>query len=302
MLKPMTPTRDPHYRNTEAKPHVVEVSNLGMPGELLKRLRVFLVTGSSKIPVLPDMANRLLNLSNKPNVDISHLVREVERENTVTGRLLATANSTFYLRGTPAASVKAAILRLGLSETRDLVYRIVTASTVFKVSAYAAAVREIRNHSTVVAYLTRDLCRRGGFDHDLAFLCGLMHDVGKVVLLASAAASANPPPPLEELEDVIRADHPEAGALTGEYWKLPPPVVSAIRNHHSTGSSANDAYAVAVALSDRICRHLGFDGLPEPLDASDGPLLERARISGQALAEILEYAKQVREAVINEGA
>ena len=300
LSRPMPPAIGlERVKKLENKTHEVDVSDLTMPGELLRRLRVFLVTGSSKIPVLPEIATRLLEMSNKPRVEINHIVAEVERDATIAGRLLATANSAFYQRAQPSTSIRQAILRVGLMETRDIVYRIVAASTLFRGGAYAEAARGIRIHSMTVAYVARDICRRGGVDHDLAFLAGLLHDVGKVILLAAASASSKAPLPLEELADTLRADHTEAGALTAEYWKLPPPVIAAIRNHHSHG--ATEAYGTAVALADRICYHLGFEGEPVPLDARDATLIERFHFTPATIEEICQYALTVREALKTEG-
>lgn len=294
--RPMVPaTGRERVKKLEQTTHQVDVSELTMPGELLRRLRVFLVTGSNKIPVLPEIATRLLELSNRPKVEINHIVAEVERDATIAGRLLATANSAFYQRAQPSTSIRQAILRIGLTETRDIVYRIVAAATLFRGGAYAETVRRIRVHSMTVAYVSRDICRRAGVDSDLAFLAGLLHDVGKVILLAAASASTRTPPPIEELADTLRADHTEAGALTAEYWKLPPAVIAALRNHHSHGNP--EAYANAVALADRICYHLGLEGDAEPLGPADAPLIQRFRFSAETVQELCQYALAVREAV-----
>jgi putative nucleotidyltransferase with HDIG domain len=301
MLKPVASARE-RYKNIEAKTHEVDVSELTMPGELLRRLRVFLVTGSSKIPMLPEIATRLLDLSNRPNVQITDIVREVERDATIAGRLLATANSAFYSRGIPATSVRQAIVRVGMGEARDIVYRLVAAANLFRLPEYADAVRQIRGHSILSAYITRDICRRARLDHELAFLCGLLHDVGKVILLAATVASCGSkakPPPIEELLEVLRADHPEASALCAEYWKLPAQLVTAVRHHHSVGAT-EEPYAFAVALADRICRHLGCEGDAEPMGAEDAPLVAKLGFSDAALRDVLHYAAQVKTALDRE--
>jgi putative nucleotidyltransferase with HDIG domain len=288
------PPRTPPRRPTEAR--AVEVSGIheyALPGELLKALRVLLVTAADKLPMLPEIATGLMALANRPNVDLGPLAREIERDVTVAGRLLAIANSAFYRRAAPVTSVKGAVLRLGLRETRDVIFRITSSATVFRVPEYVDVARTIQRHSVVAAYLCREICRVMGVDQDLAYLCGLFHDVGKVILLLTAlrAKQGVPRPTYEQIADVVRDDHAEAGALTTEYWKLPAPLVSAVRNHHFPPPT--EPYALATGVANRICHHLGVGGPPEPLSASDAPLLLAARIRTDQLKALLQFGERV---------
>jgi putative nucleotidyltransferase with HDIG domain len=292
--------KKPPRRQIEARAiEIDEKSAILLPGQLLQALRVLLVTSDNKLPMLPEIAHRLLEMSNRPNVDIDRMVAEITRDATVTGRLLAIANSAFYLRGAPATSLKAAVLRLGMRETRDVVFRIVSASTMLRVPEWADTARAIRRHSLVAAYVGREVGRALQGDVDLAFLGGLLHDVGRIFLLLTVIHSGTKPlPAMDDLADVLREDHAEAGALTAEYWKLPPALVSAIRMHHHP--SPTDALATAVAVADRICHHLGIGVAALPITPANAPVFGGMHLTPDRIGPILEYARKV-DAEVGEG-
>jgi putative nucleotidyltransferase with HDIG domain len=226
-------------------------------------------------------------------VPIDPLVRQIERDNTIAARLLGVARSVAHLRGSPATSVKAAVVRLGLAETRDIIFRLVMASPALRVPGYAGHAKALQEHSLLTAYLCREACRVLGFDSDLAFLCGLLHDVGKTVLLLATVKHPRypTPPDLADLEHVLRADHAEAGALACEYWKLPAEVVSAVRAHHQP--QPGDAYASAAAIADRLSHHLaGGRGL-EPFLPEDARLFAALGLSAAKAQELCVYGAKV---------
>lgn len=268
---------------------------LAMPGELLRALRVHLVTSNSQLPMLPEIATRLLDMTSRANVDIGKLVSEIERDATVAGRLLAIANSAFYRRAASATSVKGAVLRLGLTETRDVIFRIVASATVFRIPEYADAARALRLHGVVTGYVCREICRVVGADPELAFLCGLLHDVGKATLLLTALKAPGniPRPAFSEVADVIEADHAEAGALTCEYWKLPPGLIEVVRRHQSPPS--DQPYTLFTAAANRITHHLGIGCEKSPITAGDVPLLKAAKVTPELLKSLLAYAERVAQ-------
>src|SRR5262249_47266315 len=177
---------------------VADLHPLTLPGAALAEVRSFLVAG--KLPLLPDVAMQLLDSANRPNVAIEPLARKIERDNTIAGRLLSVANSALHLRSTPATSVRAAVVRLGLGETRDVIFQLVMSSPALKLPVFAVVEKELKQHALIAAYVCRETCRLLRQDADLAFLCGLLHDVGKTILLlcASKYAGSKEPPSLDD--------------------------------------------------------------------------------------------------------
>ena len=87
-----------------------------------------------------------------------------------------------------------------------------------------------------------------GVDSGLAFTAGLLHDLGRLVLVARLPAAMGQAlawarlhdQPLQMAEqEVLGIDHAEAGALVARHWQLPPALVAAIGGHHGTAPAAN---------------------------------------------------------------
>lgn len=73
------------------------------------------------LPVVPDVAARLIATFNQEDVDIGQVAAEVERDPAMAARLLRQANSSFFRLVRPVHSVRDAVMVLGLSKTRSLV-------------------------------------------------------------------------------------------------------------------------------------------------------------------------------------
>jgi len=99
-------------------------------------------------------------------------------------------------------------------------------------------------------------------NRDLSFLCGLMMDFGKIVLLSliqdvMAKEREYQMAPADLVERIIETYHPKVGGVVGEKWCLPAPVLEAIRCHHAL-AAANEHrhYAAVASLSDTLATRL----------------------------------------------
>ena len=106
--------------------HSVPPSQMGeLERELVRRLR----TGRAALPVLPDVAQAALRLANDPDARIDELARLVDTDPPIAARFMSVANSAGYWRGLLTASTQSAIVRLGLANTRDLLFQVVYAAS-----------------------------------------------------------------------------------------------------------------------------------------------------------------------------
>lgn len=197
----------------------------------------------SVLPVLPAVVEKLLGVFGEDKCDSQALARLVGCDVIMSARMLAVANSAAYGDRIPhPSSLERAIAILGPN----------TAGTVVTITAIhqsfsrphgisAADLERFWRHSLMCAHLARRFAIITGYpEPEEAYLCGLLHDLGKLVIgihhpgvFHETRALA---PLLDEVPAVERrlfgVDHCELGAALVETWKLRPFFADAIRFHH----------------------------------------------------------------------
>jgi putative nucleotidyltransferase with HDIG domain len=184
------------------------------------------------VPVLPDIATEALRMANDPKAGAAQLSKIVDRSPQVGGRFISLANSAFYGRGAKMLSTHAAIVRLGLGGTRDLILQIVYEQSSAGLPRYHEQVARSLNRSVLTAITTRTVCWELKERYDHAYLCGLLHDIGESRVYRILADLPVPPDGLGQVEDLVRRYHQRAGAEVIQSWALPADVAEAAATHH----------------------------------------------------------------------
>lgn len=211
-------------------------------------------------PVLPVAALEVHRLPSQSGVDLGDIVTVLERDVTLAAEVLRFARSTHFARATPPSSLRDAVSRLGLSNVRDLVFRISLESRVFRAPGYQGVMESLRGHSVASAKVARHLAA-GSPQGDYTFLVGLLHDVGAVaVVLAMAQLQKKVAP--ESLATVIHDLHEEVGAALLESWKLPESLRAAIDGHHHPSDTHSALAYIAHTISTENGFGLDIDGFP----------------------------------------
>jgi putative nucleotidyltransferase with HDIG domain len=184
----------------------------------------------------------MLSLDVRSERWFEELVDLVGHEPTYAARVLAMANSAAYGGTTPITSIPDAVLRMGASTVTQLV----VALSVVRVFVPAQAwERSLWTHAITVATTARALACRvdlgGGFRPDDAYLCGLLHDLGRFLLFQEApdafrrieeADWSNPADLVAAEVAICGMDHAALGAAAARRWKLPDAIVEVVARHH----------------------------------------------------------------------
>ena len=196
--------------------------------------------------------------------------------------------SKFY--GFPAqiSSVATAITLIGMRELQNLVLATVVIERFSDLPGQLFSVHDFWAKNLRCALIARELDARMGKNYtDTAFLCGLVHDVGQLVLYRRIPILAREvdllvqsqlPGEIDQAgieQQVIGFDHYELGAELCRLWKLPPVVVDSIRLHRYPDYVGNNAkIATLIRLADHFSRvdnpydvltANGFDLSPEQI-------------------------------------
>lgn len=211
--------------------------------DLLKKIAERINSGDIDIPPIPDILVRLNQcLKSKDGPSVQEVMKIIMADQILTAKILRVANSAYYGFSNQVTSLQHAIVYMGFGTMLN----IVTAYSLNKIAAQNNnEVRNILRHSLMCAYLAKKIGAAVGFDEEEAFVCGLLHDIGKTILLTLMAEFEMPG---ETRERFIQNHHPQTGSLLTIKWKLPEVVRNAVRFHHAPDKASYDNLAAEVVF------------------------------------------------------
>ena len=214
--------------------------------------------GHVELPAFPDVAMRVRKALADENVGADQIARIVGSEPGLAARVLALANSAALNRGNKAVSeLRTAISRIGHNNVR-------TAAVSFAITQLrrAGELRPIAKHlealwheSTMVAALSHAIgIRAKGVNADEAMLSGLMHNVGKIYILARAHKHPALFAHARAMASVMRSWHANIGKAVIENWGFASQIAEAVGEHenvdrHGGHGDVTDVLTVATMLS-----------------------------------------------------
>lgn len=202
-----------------------------------------LVEHVENLPALPDTTVKVIRLADDPNASVREIGQIISTDMAFTSRVLTIANSAYYGMPRSITTVSDAVLILGMSALRNLAVAAATYETLNKeVPGYGLSAGQLWKHSVECAVAAQIIAKQTRtVKMDEAFVAGLLHDVGKVVLNIYVAPQFEAIRALSELDEmplhvaermVLGFDHAEVGARIAEKWNLPPMHCAAIAGHH----------------------------------------------------------------------
>lgn len=190
------------------------------------------------LPVVPEVAAKLIATFHQDDVDLQAINRDVERDPALAARLLRQANSSFFRLARPVHSVRDAVAVLGLNKVRALV---IGASMRDSFRAVVGVdLDDFWHYSFAAATVARLICAPRRLDENVAFTAGLLHGVGELVMhmgLVDAMRTIDQGTPLMALHrtsaeyQALGYSYAEAGAALARHWHLPKLLVTAIEQH-----------------------------------------------------------------------
>ena len=223
---------------------------------------------SSILPSLPDTAVRIQLAIEDDLSDADAVARLVVADPAIATKLVKTANSALYGGRSPVTALTAAVVRLGMQTTRNLVLTFAL-KEVFRTKnkLLRQRMKDLWEHSAYIAATCFVLAREvEGVNPEEALLVGLVHDIGAIAVLNYATRDPQRTADLGGLEQTISCMRGELGALILRRWKFAPTVAVAVRDaeswmrEHDGVADFTDLLIVA-QVHERL-RRKETDGLP----------------------------------------
>jgi putative nucleotidyltransferase with HDIG domain len=258
------------------------------------------VQNASELPVMPPIAAEVVRKAEDPDTDLASLAQLISRDASLAVRVLKIANSSFYSMPRKIETLHQGIVLLGYSTLRSVV---VAASMKDVFARFGLAERLLWEHAVAAGFAAMTVARHvGGMSKDEAFVGGLVHDVGKLVLYSQAeqqyqevmrAVYADEMAAVDAEREVFGFDHAEVGQLVLSKWRLPDRLSGAVGGHHELERAEPFEGAKPVAallcVADLMCLREGFGRRkPKPdLDPFANPAAEALGLVPDEMEEIV---------------
>lgn len=267
-------------------------------GKLIRRVE--------ELPTLPAIITRILEVLEDEGSSARDLERVVSCDQSIAAKVLRIANSAYYGFSREITTIHRAIVILGFQTVKGLALGSSIFETFFRPGGTSYFDRTAYwLHSIACSRCAMVLGRQlAQLDPEEAFLAGLIHDIGMVVMdhvmheaysqvLEKAIKQGGN---LDQLEKgACGFDHAEVGAWLGERWKFPPSILDAIRFHGriSEGGRSSTMLVAAIHLAD-FCSNKAGLSVTGQHDCSD--LQEEAlKLTGITQENITDLTARIRD-------
>jgi HD-like signal output (HDOD) protein/signal transduction histidine kinase len=255
----------------------------------------------ARLPAMPQILLKLLEHCQNDDAGMADLADLIAKDPGIASKIFAVANSSAYHRGGMKVGLEQSLAAIGT----DMVKTLVISESVFQIfsnfsQSNGTDLRSFWKHSLSAAVIARDIATRMRYPHvEEAYLAGLLHDVGRLALLAAAPkeyATSFMAPDDANLcaveQRTLQLTHAEAGAWLIEHWHLDSFLADSVLYHHESASRLGGAHPLIriVLLAHLLAQHEVDD--PAVADAA-----VLCGIDAAALVEIADSAvAQVKKA------
>lgn len=218
------------------------------------------VAGISRLPSLPSLYHQIVDEMQSPKVSVKRIADLIAQDVTMTAKILQLVNSAFFNLPQKIVNPHQAAVLLGIDILKGLILHVhIFSSFQLDPRIKDFSVQSLAKHSILVGKLAREIVLAETNIRDMeenALIAGLLHDIGKLVLLQDPERFNQVVAHSQERNcdhyhaeyEIMGASHAEIGAYLLDLWGIPEPVVHAIAFHHNPNKSMEKNFSVLTAV------------------------------------------------------
>jgi len=250
--------------------------------------------GELELPVLPEVAAKVVSVAASPETDASSLSRIITADQALAAHVMRVATSASYQPRSPIESLQHAISWLGMAEVSDIAFTVAVQGKLMNVPGQKQKVMRMWKAAVATGLWARAVADATTRTGEACYLSGLLHEIGKPVCLQAASEiSRRAAAPLieSELDALVAEFHVDVGAHLAVAWKLPVGVATTIRwwRDWQNAPERKDDCAI-VYLAHHLATHmLEHSGSLAADTLAEDPVAEHL---GLGLADVLALCAQ----------
>jgi len=226
-----------------------------------------LVAEVDDIPPMSQVVTRVLQLLSDPEKSIKDLATVLSEDQAMVARIIRVSNSALYRSLQEVRNLNQALSRLGLKTIRSILLTSATKDLLISdKSAGGMWSRVLWQHAKETAVASRRIAEHVKYpDPEEAFVGGMLHDMGKLVILLKHRNLFQQVRKLQSGENlgsdeaerfVLGFSHPEIGGLLMEKWHMPEALKHCIQNHHQPASAGDDGALTRIVAYGNVISNL----------------------------------------------
>ena len=209
------------------------------------------INAIEELPYIPENIQNINRLLNDPNSKLSEIAQQISNDVTLTADLLKLVNSAAFSLREPCHSITNAVQMVGIRGIKNLLFSL---GSMENLGSKSLNTKDIRAHSNKVAFYAYNLARNFYPKEreviEDSFVCGLLHDIGKLLFENINPEIVSKLKKISEAQNISSQtleklyagkNHAEIGASVAEKWNFPEVIVNSIRFHHNP-SQVEDKY------------------------------------------------------------
>ncbi len=284
-----------------------EAQPAGSPLEQLEQALIRTIeAGDIQLPLLPQAASKVMALASDPNADAAKLSALIHQDQALATHVLKIANSPAYMPRSPVVSLQHAVAMLGITLLSEIAFTASLKVGAFQLPGYEDEVKQLWRHSLASGAFAKEVARAKRMNVESAYLCGLLHEIGKPVVLQTTTTIARDRrnewvKALTTLLDnkahvktLIEGYHTRVGILIADKWSLPKQVAEAIQYYGNyEHATAFRQECMLTFVADRLASHLLTpEEMPED-SLRDHPVFAELNLYPQDIDTLLTTKEQV---------
>jgi len=259
-----------------------------------------------RLPPMPALALRILRLTSNTEATARELSELIEFDPSLTAQVMRYARSALFHYPGQINSVQEAVTRvLGFDRVAHIALGIASVRAFDVPRTGILGMDNFWRHSLYCAFLCQRIAPRCGADKGLAYLCGLLHNFGLLLVghlfpaefkELNRLRETNPEASMQSLEqqafgqgseqEIIAVGHGAIGGILHRLWELPDPVVKAAGVHQQPGyQGEHENYVMMVQLANALLKDRGIGDEFNPDDVPE--LLQRLELKPAVLDELM---------------
>ncbi len=224
--------------------------------------------GEVELPLLPHVASKVMALASDADADAAKLSALIHQDQALAAHVLRIANSPAYMPRSPVVSLQHAVAMLGINLLSEIAFTASLKNGAFQVPGHEDQVKLLWRHSLASGSYGKEVARMRRVNVETAYLCGLLHGIGKPVILRTVTTLAKELKvslDAETLQSLINGYHTRVGNLVADKWGLPKQVAEAISFYNDYDhATAFRQECLLTCVADRLSTHLlSPEELPE---------------------------------------
>ena len=266
-----------------------------------------------RLPSLPHIVMELIDALDNGDVDTNTLAQKISHDQALTAKVLGLANSSFYGMQSKVGSIPHAVAVLGFNSVRSLVTAAAIVGTFSEGKPRELDYTEFWKHAIATALTAKAIARNHGGNEDQAFIGGLLHNIGRLVLATYSPSHYQQVLKWRSQHDddlaaaethIFGIDHKVAGSAALAHWKFPVSIVETLNSSGGTGLHAHSLAAAIVDVADAIAYGLDLGGGEhDRVPAIPKHEWDLLKLDQQALVEVFSATeRQFKEACMILGA